>query len=39
MANEYGLTLLESELQEIVRISVLVNDRMHKNSELFEEAA
>lgn len=39
MANEHGLTLLESELHEIVRISVLVNDRMHKNSDLFEEAA
>lgn len=39
MANEHGLTLLESELEEIVRISVLVNDRMHQNADLFEEAA
>jgi hypothetical protein len=33
------LPLLESELEEIVRISVLVNDRMHQNADLFEEAA
>lgn len=39
MINEHGLTLLESELQEIVRISVLVNDRMHQNTDLFEQAA
>lgn len=39
MAHEHGLTLLESELQEIVRISVLVNDRMHQNADLFEVAA
>lgn len=39
MINEHGLSLHETDLQEIVRISVLVNDRMHQNTDLFEQAA